>query len=89
MANIANNDRVAFNLRADANGAGALTIEGRAVPDASLPPADLLPEYLEKYQAGIDSLGFTASQFAGEYSSGIRIRVTRMRAFGVRHLGGS
>jgi PPOX class probable F420-dependent enzyme len=86
MRNLEANHRVAFNLRADPSGSGVLSIEGQALVEPQLPPADSLPGYVEKYLEAIESLGYTPATFAAEYSSGIRIEVTRLRAFGVRHL---
>ncbi len=86
MGNIEANERVAFNLRADPSGAGCLSLEGRAVVDPTLPSADSLSGYVEKYLDAIRDLGYTPASFAADYSSGIRIEITRMRVFGVRYL---
>ncbi len=78
------NPRVAINLRGDRAGHAAVTIEGRAAVDDSLPPATDLPGYVDKYSEDIEHLGWTPESFASDYSLPIRITVTRVRAWGLR-----
>jgi hypothetical protein len=53
--------------------------EGTAEPAVDSPPADGVPEYIEKYQALIDSYGWTPSSFAADYSIAVRVAPTRAR----------
>jgi PPOX class probable F420-dependent enzyme len=77
LANIAANPRVALNLDSN-DGEDVVTIEGTArVVDG--PRNDAHPAYREKYLARIVEMGYTAAQFAAEYSVPIRITPTRWR----------
>ena len=60
---------------------GAVLFEGRATRDDSLPPAKDFPGYLDKYAREIERLGWTPESFSSDYSAGIRITVTRTRAW--------
>jgi PPOX class probable F420-dependent enzyme len=86
LASIGGNERVAFTLRADREGSGMLSLEGRARVDPSLPPAHLSEPYVAKYADGIEGLGWGNEEFAGLYSVGIRITVDRVRVFGIEHV---
>lgn len=86
LESIAANPQVAFNLRADRAGHAMVSLEGTAAEEASLPPAWQFPGYLEKYDAEIAHLGWTPESFSDDYSVGLRIKVTRVRAFGLNHL---
>jgi len=79
LGNIAANPRVALNL--DSNeGEHVVTIEGTArVVDG--PPNHEHPAYREKYLARIEAMGYTAEEFAAEYSTPIRITPSRWRVF--------
>jgi PPOX class probable F420-dependent enzyme len=86
FASIAHNPKVAFTLRGDRRGTGMVSLEGVASRDEGLPPAIDFPGYVEKYLREIESLGWTPEVFAGEYRAGLRIVVTRVRAFGLDQL---
>jgi PPOX class probable F420-dependent enzyme len=86
LASIVDNDRVAFTLRADRQATGMLTIEGRAVVDDDLEPADRVEAYVTKYAEEIEGMGWTPEQFASLYSVGIRVRVTRLRVWAIDHV---
>lgn len=86
LASIAVNPKVAFSLRGDRAGVGVVVVEGSAVGDPDLPPAQDFPGYVDKYDREIESLGETPQTFSLGYSAGIRITVTRVRAFGLEHL---
>lgn len=86
LSSIADNDRVSAVLRGDVAASGAVIVEGRARVDTTLPSPDVWPEYLAKYEDAIAGLGWTPQQFAQEYSVGIRITPTRVRAWGVDHV---
>ena len=83
LKSIAGNPRVAFNLRADRRGSSGVTLEADAAIDDSLPPATEFPGYLEKYAADIERLGWTPESFSTDYPTAIRLKVTRVRAWGI------
>lgn len=87
LASIAVNPKVAFNLRADLRARATVSIEGNALVDA-LPDASDIPRYVEKYGREIERLKWTPASFSSDYSVGIRIVVTRVRAWGLKHLAG-
>ena len=83
LTSIGANSRIALNLRGDRRGHAAVTLEGQAVVDDSLPPSNALPGYVDKYLEDIRRLGWTPESFAADYSIPLRITVTRVRAWGV------
>ena len=86
LRSIANNDRVAFTLRADRGAKSGISLEGTAVVDSSLPPAVDFPGYVDRYGGEIADLGWTPESFSTDYSVGLRITVTRVRNWGVEKL---
>jgi PPOX class probable F420-dependent enzyme len=83
LDSIAANPKIAFNLRGDRRAHGVVLIEGIATRETDLPPAKDFPGYLEKYAREIEGLGWTPESFSSDYSAGIRIVVTRTRAWGL------
>ena len=81
LRHIATNPRVAIALRTDEQGELLGVISGDAAVDETAPPADQLPEYIDKYRAGITRLGSGPGPFAAEYRVPIRIRPTKLRAW--------
>ena len=86
LRSIKTNPHVAFNLRADTGGRSGVTLEGNALVEESLPPAEDFPGYEAKYAAEIAGLGWTPQSFSDDYPVGIRINVTRVRSWGVDNL---
>lgn len=86
LVSIENNPKVGFNLRGDRAAHGVVVFEGMAVRDPDLPMAMDFPGYLEKYDREIESLGWTPESFSADYSVGIRITITKVRAGGLEHL---
>ena len=78
--------RVALTLRADRQGHALVSLEGTAIVESSLPRAKDFPGYEQKYADEIAELGWTPDSFSDEYSVGIRITVTRVRASGISRL---
>jgi PPOX class probable F420-dependent enzyme len=78
LRNIEANPRVSFNL--DGNGRGGDIVvclgEARVSDD---PPADEIPDYVEKYAPLIERNRWTPSSFAADYSVPLRIAITRIR----------
>lgn len=86
LRSIGSNSKVAFNLRADQRGQSGVTLEANASIDEALPPAKDFPGYVNKYGREIERLGWTPDSFSTDYSVGIRLVVTRLRAWGVDKL---
>ena len=82
LRSIANNNRVAFNLRADWRARSGISLEGEAAIDSDLPPAVDFPGYVDRYGSEIAGLGWTPESFSTDYSIGLRIIVTRVRNWG-------
>lgn len=76
--NIAANPRVSVVLDNTEGGGNVVRIEGRAelVPDQ--PPANAVPDYVTKYGAHIQRIGFEADSFAATYSVPVRVTPTRV-----------
>lgn len=87
LVSVAANPKVAFNLRGDLRARGGVTLEGLASRDGDLGAAKDLPGYIEKYAREIERLGWTPESFSADYSVGLRIVVTRVRAWGLKALG--
>ncbi len=78
LRNIARNPRVALHLDGDGLGGDVVVVIGEArVSDD--PPADRLPDYVAKYTWGFERNGWTAQEFAGDYSVPIRVRFLGLR----------
>ena len=86
LRSIVGNSRVAFNLRADAGARAGVTLEGTAVVEDDLPPAKDFPGYVYKYAGEIARLGWTPDSFSADYPIGLRVTVTRVRAWSINHL---
>jgi len=81
VRNIATNPRVAFNLLGDEYGDHMLSIEALATADPSLPPQDRVEAYMAKYREPLAHWGMDPEATARDFSLGIRLRPTRVRAF--------
>lgn len=81
VRNIARNPKVALHFDGNGRGGDIVVLDGeaRVAPDA--PPADLIPELVEKYREGIARLGGTPASFAREYSVAIRVTPAKVRGF--------
>ena len=81
VRNVAANPRVSLHLNDDGEGGDIVTLEGRATVEPGTPLADRVGGYLAKYRAAIDALGYEPGPFARTYSTAIRVRPTRVRAW--------
>ncbi len=79
LRNIAVQPRVALNFNSDKQGGDIVVFSGEARIDPNAPPADQVPEYVDKYRNGIRDLGMTPAQFAQAYSVAIRVTPTNVR----------
>ena len=79
LRHIAANPRVSFALRTDELGDEITVVSGIAAIDESIPAADQLSGYVEKYAGLIARLGADPASFAGAYAVPIRTRPTKLR----------
>jgi len=87
LGSIASNSQMAFHLRGDSQGRGAVLLEGRAVAAPDLGPSYELTVYVEKYQEEMERIGWTPKTFHDDYPVPIRIEITRVRSWGLDVLG--
>jgi PPOX class probable F420-dependent enzyme len=80
VRNLAANPKVSLHL-GDGDGGDIVTVEGTATLDAGAPRADHHQDYMAKYQEAIAALGQEPGPFARTYSTAIRVRPTRLRAW--------
>jgi PPOX class probable F420-dependent enzyme len=78
LRNIAANPRVALNFDGDGFGRNIIVFNGQAVIGEQA-SADELATYSEKYQKGLDHLGWTFDSFMKKYSVPIRVTPTKLR----------
>ncbi|MCC7024107.1 MAG: TIGR03667 family PPOX class F420-dependent oxidoreductase [Thermomicrobiales bacterium] len=81
LRNIARSPRVSLNFNSTPTGGDVVILTGDAEIDRDAPPANVVPDYVEKYAEGMRGLSMTPDQFAQEYSVPIRVRPTRLRGF--------
>jgi PPOX class probable F420-dependent enzyme len=81
VRNLAANPKVALHLGDDGAGGDIVTVEGTATLEPGSPRADRVEGYLAKYRSAIEALGYEPGPFARTYSSAIRVRPTRVRAW--------
>ena len=81
VRNLAANPKVALHLGDDGAGDDIVTIEGTAEIEPDSPRADRVEGYLDKYRSAIEALGYEPGPFARTYSTAIRVRPTRVRAW--------
>jgi PPOX class probable F420-dependent enzyme len=80
VANIRSNPRVSLNLDGNGQGGDIVSIEGRAQLFEDRPLTDF-PEYVERYTAKLEAMGYEPEPFAHAYAMGIRVRPTRFRVY--------
>jgi PPOX class probable F420-dependent enzyme len=81
VRNVTANPRVSLHLGDDGTGGDVVIFEGAAAVEPDTPRADRVDNYLAKYQAAIEDLGYEPGPFARTYSTAIRIRPTRARVW--------
>jgi PPOX class probable F420-dependent enzyme len=79
LRHIAERPQVALHLDGDGLGGDIVVFTGQAAIDLSAPPADQLPAYVAKYQAGFARIGMTAAEFAASYSVAVRVTPLKLR----------
>ena len=80
LANIASNANVSLNLDSDKVNADIVICWG-TISVSDDPPADQVPEYVEKYAGPIERLGWTPESFAADFSVPLRIDVSRIHGW--------
>jgi PPOX class probable F420-dependent enzyme len=79
VRNLAANAHVSLNFDGDGRGGDIVILSGTAVEEPGAPPADANSDYLAKYAASIDRIGFTPETFAQKYCAPVRVGITRTR----------
>ena len=80
LANIEANPRVSLNLDSDGVDADIVVCWGKSRLTDD-PPANEVPEYIEKYAGPIALLGWTPESFAADFSVPLRIDVSRIHGW--------
>jgi len=80
LRNIAANPNVSLNLDSDRVNADIVICWG-TIRVSDDPPANAVPEYVEKYAGPIARLGWTPDSFAADFSVPLRIAVTRIHGW--------
>ncbi len=81
LRNLEHSPRAALHLTSDERGDDVVVLVGDARVDASLPPADEIAAYIEKYREEIARLGADPASFAADFSVGIRFTPERISGF--------
>ena len=81
VRNLAANPKVALHLGDDGAGDDIVTVEGTASIEPGTPRADRVAGYLAKYRSAVEALGSEPGPFARTYSTAIRVRPSRVRAW--------
>jgi PPOX class probable F420-dependent enzyme len=79
LRNIAANPKVSLHPVGAPDAEDAVTIEGMAEIDRSVPAADRIESYISKYRSLIDGFGWSPQGFAADYSVPVRVTPTRFR----------
>ena len=80
LANIAANPNVSLNLDSDGIDADIVIVWGEMHLSTD-PPANEVPEYVEKYAGSIEALGWTPDSFSTDFHVPLRIDVTRIHGW--------
>ena len=79
--NIGRHPRVSLHLSDNGRGGDIVTVEGNAVRDDGIVPANRNAAYLEKYRDGIAEIGMTPESFGAGFSVAIRVTPSRARVW--------
>jgi PPOX class probable F420-dependent enzyme len=79
VRNVASNSNVSLNFDGDRRGGDIVVLSGTAVEEPEAPPADANADYLTKYGAMIEEIGYTPTSFAEEYCVPLRVQIRRVR----------
>ena len=83
VKHIRNNPRVSlhFNTTDETGEKDVIVLNGEAVIDKDVPPANKVKAYMRKYRSGVLGLNATPEEFGKEYSTAIRIKPTEVRGW--------
>lgn len=79
VRNLASNAHVSLNFDGDRRGGDIVVLSGTAVEEPDAPPADANSDYLAKYGADMERIGYTPQSFAEKYHVPLRVRIARVR----------
>lgn len=79
LRHIARNPQVALNFDGDGLGGNIVVFTGTAHLAPDMPPANELPSYIQKYQAGLARIRMSAEGFAEMYSVALKVTPTHLR----------
>lgn len=77
---IERNPNVALHFNGTFHGDDIQVMLGEAYIDLQTPPVAQVPAYIEKYQAGIDSINMTVASFSTTFTTAIRVKPTKLRS---------
>jgi PPOX class probable F420-dependent enzyme len=77
LRNIHRNPRVDLNLSSNVHGGDVVHAEGAAEVVEDAPPADEVPNYVEKYRNDIARIDFEPGSFARAYLVPVRVKPER------------
>jgi PPOX class probable F420-dependent enzyme len=80
LAYVATHPRVAAHFNSDAQGDDVVVFTGRLERAPDAPGAAENEDYIKKYAAAIERIGFDASSFAERYSVPMRLQIDKVRA---------
>lgn len=81
IRNVERSGQASLNFNSDFHGGDVVVLTGKAEIDASAPPADQNPAYVEKYADGFASINMSPEAFAATYSVALRVTPTKVRGF--------
>ena len=81
VAHIAANANVCLHLDPDEWGENVVIVSGRARIAPDHPPADQTAAFVDKYAWGFDRFGFSAGEYAEDYSTAILVEVESLRTY--------
>jgi PPOX class probable F420-dependent enzyme len=79
LRHIKHNTNVSLNLDGNGMGGDIVVFTGEARFAEDVPPADQVPEYVEKYHEGFRRLGMSNEEFADTYSEALRVTPLKLR----------
>jgi PPOX class probable F420-dependent enzyme len=79
LKNLARHPEVALHLDGDGRGGDIVVVTGTARVAPEAPPADRVPEYIQKYREGVKRIGMTPESFARAYSVALRVAPDALR----------
>jgi PPOX class probable F420-dependent enzyme len=81
LKNIGRNPRVGLHLNSNPRGGDVVRVDGTAGVVQSVPPANEVGEYVEKYRESIARIGFEPDSFARSNSVALRVAPGRWRVW--------